>query len=294
MAQRRARALRATPAKAECRLLRTSRCASGFTGARARQPSRLLRRELNGDLVRHGLGQLALQAEHVGRARGRSGRPTASGRRAPRRAARSRARGCRRGAPSPRGRRRRSARARSRAASVSEPLYRIADVREMTRSALMRARSEMIASVMPSAKYSCAGSRDTLRSGSTAMRADRLRAVAGACSAHRAADDARSAAAHRGRRRGALRRLLRQAGIDELVQRDGHLGAERAQRRRRVAEDLEHQRLAPAPSRTGAGRSPSRTASRRARRCRCARCPPRRAAARAPCRAASRGSSRSA
>ena len=33
----------------------------------------------------------------------------------------------------------------------------------------MRARSEMIASVMPSAKYSCAGSCETLRSGSTAI-----------------------------------------------------------------------------------------------------------------------------
>ena len=33
-------------------------------------------------------------------------------------------------------------------------LYFIADVLEMTRKALMRARSEMTASVMPSAKYS--------------------------------------------------------------------------------------------------------------------------------------------
>ena len=60
----------------------------------------------------------------------------------------------------------------SRAISGSEspvPLYFIAEVREITRSARMRARSEMIASVIPSAKYSCAGSCDTLRKGSTAM-----------------------------------------------------------------------------------------------------------------------------
>ena len=61
------------------------------------------------------------------------------------------------------------------------PLYFIAEVREMTRSALMRARSEMSASVMPSAKYSCAGSFDTLLSGRTAS--DRM--VSGATSAGR-------------------------------------------------------------------------------------------------------------
>ncbi len=44
----------------------------------------------------------------------------------------------------------------------------MAEVREITRSALIRARSEIRASVMPSAKYSCAGSRDTFSSGSTA------------------------------------------------------------------------------------------------------------------------------
>ena len=44
----------------------------------------------------------------------------------------------------------------------------MADVLEITRSALMRARSEISASVMPSAKYSCAGSFDTFSSGSTA------------------------------------------------------------------------------------------------------------------------------
>src|SRR6266404_2096671 len=42
-------------------------------------------------------------------------------------------------------------------------LYRIADVREITRSALMRARSEISDSVIPSAKYSCDGSIETLR-----------------------------------------------------------------------------------------------------------------------------------
>ncbi|HST07962.1 MAG TPA: hypothetical protein VLJ83_07300, partial [Gemmatimonadaceae bacterium] len=48
-------------------------------------------------------------------------------------------------------------------------LYFIADVSEITRSALIRAKSEIRDSVIPSAKYSCAGSRETLRSGSTAM-----------------------------------------------------------------------------------------------------------------------------
>ena len=60
----------------------------------------------------------------------------------------------------------------SRAISGSDsvvPLYRIADVLEITRSALMRARSEITASVIPSAKYSCAGSCETLRNGRTAI-----------------------------------------------------------------------------------------------------------------------------
>ena len=65
----------------------------------------------------------------------------------------------------------------------SECLYFIADVREMTRSALMRDRSEMIASVMPSTKYSCVGSPATLRRGSTAIA--RMRSGAGS----RCADD---------------------------------------------------------------------------------------------------------
>ena len=48
-------------------------------------------------------------------------------------------------------------------------LVLMADVREITRNALMSDRSEMIASVMPSAKYSCAGSPEPLRRGRTAM-----------------------------------------------------------------------------------------------------------------------------
>ena len=48
------------------------------------------------------------------------------------------------------------------------PLYFMADVREMTRSAFRRASSEISASVIPSAKYSWARSRETLSSGSTA------------------------------------------------------------------------------------------------------------------------------
>jgi len=52
--------------------------------------------------------------------------------------------------------------------ALATPLYFIADVREITRSALRRASSEISASVMPSAKYSCAGSCETLSSGSTA------------------------------------------------------------------------------------------------------------------------------
>jgi len=39
----------------------------------------------------------------------------------------------------------------------------------MTRKALMRARSEITASVRPSAKYSCVGSCEMLRNGRTAM-----------------------------------------------------------------------------------------------------------------------------
>ena len=49
------------------------------------------------------------------------------------------------------------------------PLVFIADVLEMTRKALMRARSEMTALVMPSAKYSCVASCETLRNGRTAI-----------------------------------------------------------------------------------------------------------------------------
>ena len=48
------------------------------------------------------------------------------------------------------------------------PLKRITDVRETTRTARMRARLAMSASVMPSAKYSCDGSPDRFSSGSTA------------------------------------------------------------------------------------------------------------------------------
>src|SRR5262245_39606030 len=42
------------------------------------------------------------------------------------------------------------------------------DVREMTRSALIFESSVMRSSVMPSAKYSCSGSRDRFSSGRTA------------------------------------------------------------------------------------------------------------------------------
>src|SRR6476646_8296210 len=57
----------------------------------------------------------------------------------------------------------------------------MAEVREITRSARIWARSEMIASVMPSAKYSWAGSCEMLRSGSTAIaRMDSLATGTGA------------------------------------------------------------------------------------------------------------------
>src|SRR6476620_11163228 len=49
------------------------------------------------------------------------------------------------------------------------PLYAITDVREITRSALIPARSEMIDSVIPSAKYSWDESFDRFLSGSTAI-----------------------------------------------------------------------------------------------------------------------------
>ena len=47
-------------------------------------------------------------------------------------------------------------------------LYCITDVREMIRSVPICASREMSASVIPSEKYSCAGSRDRFRSGRTA------------------------------------------------------------------------------------------------------------------------------
>ena len=47
-------------------------------------------------------------------------------------------------------------------------LYCMAEVREITLSAPMRANSWISASVMPSAKYSCAGSPERFSSGSTA------------------------------------------------------------------------------------------------------------------------------
>ena len=48
------------------------------------------------------------------------------------------------------------------------PFYIITEVREMTRSPLICARSVMRASVIPSAKYSWSGSRDKFVSGGTA------------------------------------------------------------------------------------------------------------------------------
>src|SRR2546427_798698 len=65
------------------------------------------------------------------------------------------------------------------------PLYFMADVREITRSALRRASSEISASVMPSAKYSCAGSRETFSRGRTAS--DRIASRAGSSSPPRRA-----------------------------------------------------------------------------------------------------------
>ena len=47
-------------------------------------------------------------------------------------------------------------------------LYRITEVCEITFNALICARSVISASVMPSAKYSCAGSPERLFKGSTA------------------------------------------------------------------------------------------------------------------------------
>ena len=67
-----------------------------------------------------------------------------------------------------RARRRRSVRARSPAATASLPCTSSPTSARSTRSALIRARSEISASVMPSTKYSWAGSCDTLRNGSTA------------------------------------------------------------------------------------------------------------------------------
>ena len=49
------------------------------------------------------------------------------------------------------------------------PLNRIDDVREMTFSVLIFARSVVNASVIPSAKYSWSGSQERFSSGSTAM-----------------------------------------------------------------------------------------------------------------------------
>jgi len=49
----------------------------------------------------------------------------------------------------------------------SEPLYVIADVREITRKAPIFARSAMSDSVIPLARYSCSASPETLRTGRT-------------------------------------------------------------------------------------------------------------------------------
>ena len=206
---------------------------------------RLLRRELHGDLSRdHGLRHIALQGQHVAEVAIVAIGPERLVAARRDRAARSRARARRRGGPNPRARRRRSARARSPGSVLVLPLYCIAEVREMTRSALMRDRSEMIASVRPSAKYSWVGSPETLRSGSTAIA--RMVSCAGvghgtgrgvALPSERSA--AATAAAVAGRRAGSL---LRQASINS-VECGGRVGAERAHGGRRVAEDLEHQRL---------------------------------------------------
>src|SRR5438876_10966904 len=48
------------------------------------------------------------------------------------------------------------------------PLYLIADVREITRSEVILDTAEINSSVMPSQKYSCAGSPEWLSSGKTA------------------------------------------------------------------------------------------------------------------------------
>ena len=133
------------------------------------QLRRLLRRQLDRDLARDGLGELALQAEHVLELAVVAIGPERLVGRAPRSSCTLRRTRLPRSSAEPSST---ASTFSSRAISGSEsvvPLYCIADVREITRSARMRARSEMIASVMPSAKYSCAGSRETLRNGSTAI-----------------------------------------------------------------------------------------------------------------------------
>ena len=60
--------------------------------------------------------------------------------------------------------------------ALCAPLYCMAEVREITRRALILPKSVMSASVIPSAKYSCSGSFDRFSSGSTAR--DRMRPAA--------------------------------------------------------------------------------------------------------------------
>src|SRR5262249_20678285 len=55
------------------------------------------------------------------------------------------------------------------------PLYLITEVREITRSELILAKLAISSSVIPSAKYSCSGSREKLSRGSTAK--DRMLAA---------------------------------------------------------------------------------------------------------------------
>src|SRR5262249_31931809 len=59
----------------------------------------------------------------------------------------------------------------------SAPLYLITEVREITRSELILAKLAISSSVIPSAKYSCSGSREKLSRGRTAR--ERIFAAAG-------------------------------------------------------------------------------------------------------------------
>jgi len=52
---------------------------------------------------------------------------------------------------------------------LSVPLYRITEVREITRKAFILAKSAMSASVIPSEKYSCWGSFERSSKGTTAI-----------------------------------------------------------------------------------------------------------------------------